>query len=135
MDPILRTGLDWLRDEARASVPLAEIQPDLEELRDKLDKLPSNLFFLASPDEPYALHDILAEMGKQALAWQSDPQKAVERKLLAPQVEEILQKAIQLRERLDAVSQCGPAEGQLRLPLGAIRRSMERRGEALPDRI
>jgi hypothetical protein len=68
-------------------------------------------------------------MGKHALAWQGDPAAAIERKLLTPQVEEILERAIALRELL------GRGEALPRLPPGEIRRSLDRRGEPLPDRL
>jgi hypothetical protein len=135
MDPILRTGLDWFAEETRLPAHLAELHQALRELRIKLDKLPSRVFFLESPDEPYELAEILMLMGKQALSWQADAERTIERKLLAPQVEEILQTAVNCRAVLDATSKSGRSKTLRRLPLGAIRRNMESRGEPLPDRI
>lgn len=103
MDPILRTGLDWFMDETR-SPGLARLRGALGDLRIALDKLPSRIFFLESADEPYELADVLMVMGKQALAWQADAQRTVERKLLTPQVEDVLQKAIDCRTLLDAAT-------------------------------
>jgi hypothetical protein len=134
VDPILRTALDWFVEETHSSAPLTEIHRALRELRVKIDKLPSRLFYLDSPDEPYALPEILTAMGKHALIWQQDPETATERKLLAPQVEEILQKAIDLREVLAKVSKNARNELMPRLPQGEVRRSMEHRSELLPDR-
>lgn len=135
MDPILRTGLDWFVDETRLPAHLAELHEALSALRAKLDKLPSRVFSLESPDEPYELAEILMMMGKQALTWQADAQSTIERKLLAPQVEEILQKAVDCRAVLEATSKGDRTEELRRLPPGAIRRNMETRGEPLPDRI
>jgi hypothetical protein len=135
MDPILRTGLDWFVEETRSAAKLVRLHEALRELRTKLDKLPSRVFFLESPDEPYDLSEILMAMGKQALTWREQPEKAIERKLLEPQVEEILEKAMHLRGLLDAAAKDPSPEALQRLPLGAIRRNMEGRGEPLPDRI
>ncbi len=134
MDPILRTGLDWFMDETR-SPGLARLRGALGDLRIALDKLPSRIFFLESADEPYELADVLMVMGKQALAWQADAQRTVERKLLTPQVEDVLQKAIDCRTLLDAATTGGGHQTVSRLPLGEIRRNMESRGEPLPDRL
>jgi hypothetical protein len=134
MDPILRTGLDWFMDETR-SPELARLQEALGELRVALDKLPSRIFFLESADEPYELADVLMVMGKQALAWQADAQRTVERQLLTPQVEDVLQKAIDCRALLDAATKGGGHQIVSRLPLGEIRKNMESRGEPLPDRL
>jgi len=134
MDSILRTGLDWFVEETRTFRRLAALCEALLGLRAAVDKLPSRVFFLESADEPYELSEILRLLGKEALSWQADAQKATERKLLAPQVEEILQRALECRALLDAVSSGHNGEA-LHLPLGAVRRSMERRGEPLPDRI
>ena len=90
MDPILRTGLDWFVQETRSLPSVAQLHEALRDLRSRVDKLPSRVFFLESPDEPYELGEILRMMGKQALTWQADTQRTTERKLLAPQVEEIL---------------------------------------------
>jgi hypothetical protein len=135
MDPILRTGLDWFVEETRASGELAHFHQALADLRVRIDKLPSNLFFLESPDEAYTLEDILMVMGKQALAWQLDGERVIERKLLAPQVEEILEKALHLRELLDAMWQSTRRQVVRRLPPSLIRQTMETRGEPLPDRL
>jgi hypothetical protein len=136
MDPILRTALDWFITETHSSGGRAEVRRHLRELRAKIDKLPSRLFSLESPDEPYALAEILVVMGKNALAWQLNPDATIERKLLGPQVEEILHKALHLRGLLAADSKRGGGGKELpRLPLGEIRRSMENRGEPLPDRL
>lgn len=129
MDPILRTALDWFVEQAHASARLGQVHEALQEMRVKIDKLPSRFFYLESPDEPYTLPEILMTMGKHALAWQGDPAAAIERKLLAPQVEEILEKAIALRELL------GRGAALPRMPAGEIRRSLETRGEPLPDRL
>lgn len=134
MDPILRTGLDWFLEKTRSSAHLTELHRALRDLRAKLDRLPSDLFSLESPDEPYALADVLVALGSQALNWQQDTSRAIERKLLAPQVEEILTKALDVRGQLVALSQHSRREA-LHLPLGEIRRSMHSRGESLPDRI
>ncbi len=135
MDPILRTALDWFVEETRARGPLAEVHRALRELRVKIDKLPSRLFYLDSPDEPYSLAQILMVMGKHALAWQADPDASVERKLLAPQVEEILQEAVGIRELLVLASKQTRGSQLLELPAHEVRRSMEERGEPLPDRL
>jgi hypothetical protein len=134
MDPILRTGLDWFVQEARSLQSVAQLHEALRDLRSRVDKLPSRVFFLDSPDEPYELAEILQMMGKEALTWQADTQRTTERKLLAPQVEEILQKALECRAILDSVLKEGQME-TLRLPLGGIRHNMESRGEPLPDRL
>jgi hypothetical protein len=135
MDPILRTGLDWFMEETRSLPEFAQLHEALGELRIALDKLPSRIFSLESADEPYELADVLMVMGRQALAWQADAQRTVERKLLTPQVEDVLQKAIDCRVPLDAATKGGGSQPVFRLPLGGIRRSMESRGEPLPDRI
>ena len=70
MDPILRTALDWFIRETDSRAALAEIHQALRELRSKVDKLPSRLFYLDSPDDPYDLAQILMAMGKHAVAWQ-----------------------------------------------------------------
>jgi hypothetical protein len=134
MDPLLRTGLDWFVEQTRSLTHLAELHRTLGELRTKVDKLPSRVFFLESPDEPYRLAEILMVLGKEALHWQADELRATERKLLAPQVEEILQTAIGCRALLDTAAKGGDVEA-LCLPFGAIRRNMESRGEPLPDRL
>lgn len=134
MDPILRTALDWFIRETDSRAALAEIHQALRELRSKVDKLPSRLFYLDSPDEPYDLAQILMAMGKHAVACKLDPETTVERKLLSPQVEEILEKAVALREMLPRALR---ADGDVlpSLPQSEIRTSMEQRGEPLPDRL
>ncbi len=135
MDPILRTALDWFVEATASSPRLNEIHQSLRELRAKIDKLPSRFFHLSSPDEPYTLSEILMAMGKHALAWQADPETAVERKLHAPHVEEILQKAFDLRDLLARASKQAPGDILPRIPPSEIRRSLENRGEPLPDRL
>lgn len=136
VDPTLRTALDWFVEETTSSEDFAEVHEALKKLRGNIDKLPARLFYLDSPDEPYSLAEVLVAMGKHALAWHASPDTVVERKLHAPHVEEILQEAVALRELLTAATKRdGKGAELLRLPQGEIRHRMEKRGEALPDRL